>query len=276
MISRIARSLQYRARQYSYFNSYRDKLGLSRKDFNFLRNKSHTPGEINKVKFKNAYIDFTSPFWLLHSIEEIFIEEVYRFIPKKEDPVIVDCGANIGLSLLYFKQVCKGARITAFEADPFIFKILERNVASYSLTDINLVNRAIWVEDTQLEFNSEGALGGRLISGNTGSAQKVLVNTTRLRDLLDSSIDFLKIDIEGAEYEVIKDCRDKLSNVDKLFLEYHVMANEQQYLGEILEWLRDAGFRYYIREAWKNQDYPFIQNASAGYEMQLNIFCYRR
>ena len=50
---------------------------------------------------------------------------------------------------------------------------------------------------------------------------KTTVTCVRLKDLLDDDIDFLKIDIEGAEYAVLKDCSDDLTNVKNLFVEYH-------------------------------------------------------
>jgi hypothetical protein len=63
-----------------------------------------------------------------------------------------------------------------------------------------------------------------------------------LRDLLDSPVDFLKIDIEGAEYAVLKDCRDRLQNVRNLFVEYHAAPDEPQRLNEMLSWFSEAGF----------------------------------
>jgi hypothetical protein len=101
------------------------------------------------------------------------------------------------------------------------------------------------------------------------------VRAIRLRDLMDERIDFLKIDIEGAEYDVLGDCADKLENVENLFVEYHVRSSEEQHLDEILSWIRRAGFRYYINAAADNQAHPFVSKGGEVYEMQLNISCYR-
>ena len=49
----------------------------------------------------------------------------YRFVTTKEAPVILDCGANIGLSVIYFKQLYPNSKITAFEPDPDVFKVLK-------------------------------------------------------------------------------------------------------------------------------------------------------
>lgn len=96
-----------------------------------------------------------------------------------------------------------------------------------------------------------------------------------MRDYLSTEIDFLKIDIEGAEYEVLKDCADLLFNVKNLFIEYHVLPNEAQHLHDILNWVNAAGFKYYIKEAWNNMTYPYMKSYNDYYQMQLNIFCYR-
>src|SRR5688572_8635835 len=52
------------------------------------------------------------------SYSEIFKRGIYRFETPSESPQIIDCGANIGLSVIYFKRLFPAARITAFEADP--------------------------------------------------------------------------------------------------------------------------------------------------------------
>jgi hypothetical protein len=118
-------------------------------------------------------------------------------------------------------------------------------------------------------------VGGKIEQHNGSMGNAVDVRTARLRNYLTTPIDFLKLDIEGVEYEVLKDCKDLLPNVKNLFIEYHVMAEEEQKLDEILSWVSAAGFRYYIKEAWDNVTHPFMKDYKDYYQMQLNIFCYR-
>ena len=56
-------------------------------------------------------IELTDPFWYLHCYREIFGDQVYRFIANRQDPLIIDCGANIGMSVIYFKYLYPDARI---------------------------------------------------------------------------------------------------------------------------------------------------------------------
>ena len=85
----------------------------------------------------------------------------------------------------------------------------------------------------------------------------------------------LKIDIEGAEYEVLKDCSSELFRVKKIFIEYHSWNNSEQRLSEILAILEENKFRYYIEDIGKRK-HPFIENGKdLKMDLQLNIFGYK-
>jgi FkbM family methyltransferase len=226
------------------------------------------------VMFGGHPTHFASPSWFLHSVQEIFIDEVYRFLPSRRDALIIDCGANIGLSVIYFKSVCPAATILAFEPDPSLCDLLTKNIQGRDLNGVEVRNNAVWIDDARLRFDADGALGGK-ISYDHSAGRQIEVQAIRLRDFLDRRIDFLKIDVEGAEYAVLKDCRDRLTKVENLFVEYHVASSEEQRLDEILTWLSDAGFRYYISGASQLQRHPFVSKGAGVFEMQLNIWCYR-
>lgn len=71
-------------------------------------------------------------------------------------------------------------------------------------------------------------------------------------------VSFLKLDIEGAEYEVLHECRELLGNVQNIFVEYHSFADKKQELSGILKILENAGFRYYIEHIGVKSHHPFI------------------
>lgn len=262
-------------RKHVDYHRWWKRAGLSKPDyFKLLR----YPGGFLRpttATFRGALTHFTSPFWFLHSVQEIFVDEVYKFEPERGDPTIIDCGANIGLSAIYFKSKWPESKVIAFEPDPSVFDLLQKNVKERKLASVDTRNAAVWIDDSMLTFEVEGALGGKLSEAASGSEKQIEVQTFRLRDLLDSSVDFLKMDIEGAEYAVLKDCRDRLQNVRNLFVEYHGAPNEPQRLSDMLSWFSDAGFRYYISEASPLQPHPFISRGGGVFEMQLNISCYR-
>jgi FkbM family methyltransferase len=224
-------------------------------------------------------IRITDSFWYLHSLREIFVEEVYKFNTSNDSPYILDCGSNIGLSVIYFKKLFPKARIVAFEPDDQICGLLQSNLKAFGHGDVVVENKAVWTKETVLEFSSNGALGGRIndkedISGSSNPTVKV--EAVRLANYLTEEVDFLKIDIEGPEVEVLKDCRHLLGKVKNIFVEYHSDPSKEQELDVLLTILKDAHFKVYIKEAWNNLPYPFLRNNyDPFYDLQLNIFAYR-
>ena len=206
----------------------------------------------------------------LSMLDEIYGNGIYRFVSGRDAPVIVDIGANIGVSVNYFLDNYPGARIYAYEADPVIFNFLQQNVAVRN-DHVDLHNQAVWHENTCLRFVQDGADGGRL-SGNGG----IDVTAVDVREVLaGKQIDLLKIDIEGAEDTVLPACAGSLHHVERIFLEYHSSPNRPQKLGEITSLLNKAGFRLHIQTVSGSRA-PFTQlKLHTGFDMQLNIFAWR-
>jgi len=206
---------------------------------------------------------------------EIFRRRIYDFRAETSQPYIIDGGANIGLATVYFKQLYPESRITAFEPDGAILELLRRNVAARRLENVEAVQAAVWTSDGELSFVSEGGLSGHIADGAEYSQSSTRVPSVRLKPFLARRVDFLKLDIEGAEYEVIEDCRDELANVRNLFVEYHSPRDSEQKLARILQILTSAGFRYHIHEAFTSPR-PFMERALLGaMDLQMNIFAYR-
>lgn len=209
----------------------------------------------------------------LQIYEEVFIQNIYKFHASNSSPVIIDCGSNVGVSVLYFKKEYPNAKVIGFEPDPDAFKVLKHNVEQYNYKNVVLHNKAIWTSKTTVKFKVEGGASGKISESEEDNL--IEVETQSLKDLINERIDLLKIDIEGAEYEVIKDCKDKLDLVENLFVEYHSSVNEKQKLNEILEILTQKGFRYHIKEAYA-APCPFVDRPTMlGMDLQLNIFAFR-
>lgn len=256
------------------FKVYNPKLGISLYSFYKLKTYYKNEYKPTTLNFLGKPISFNSPFWFLHSLQEIFLDEVYKFEPSSDFLKIIDCGANIGLSAIYLKKIFPNSEIIAFEPDEDVFNQLRQNVENQDLLNVHLKNEAVWIENTVLNFSSEGSVGGK-ISTNQSSSQN-LVKASRLKDYLkENNIFFLKMDIEGAEFEVLKDCREYLHNVENIFIEFHCKINEENTLASILKWIKEAGFKFYIKEAWNNMEHPFTRKHLDFFHIQLNIFCYK-
>ena len=207
----------------------------------------------------------------LHGYEEIVIQNIYAFTCPHDQPRIIDCGANVGLSVLNFRRQHPEARITAFEPDPVIFAVLTKNVLSAGFADVDLIQSAVWDKNGTLSFSREGADAGRLDE----SGSDLTVETRALSEYLQSRVDFLKMDIEGAEVRVLQSCRSNLRNVQRLFVEYHSFADKPQELSELLALLKETGFRYVVHPAFAARQ-PFSHvTTHLGMDLQLNIFAFR-
>lgn len=205
---------------------------------------------------------------------EIFVEQIYKISCADESPVILDLGANIGLSVLYLKKLYPKARITAYEADPRIFTYLKKNITGNGYRDVILVNKAVWHENAVLQFSPEGGDGGRVAWD--GESSTVEVQAQDIREILEGrTIDFLKMDIEGAEDVVLPACREYLPAVRTIFVEYHSRADERQQLDTIISLLSGAGFRLQMQSVFCSPSPLAERRIHSGYDLQLNIFGWR-
>ena len=204
---------------------------------------------------------------------EIFQREVYRFEAKRSDLRILDCGANIGMASVYFKRAFPGARVTCFEPDPTLAEIATKNLRANGFTDIDVHAKAVWTADGEVFFEPEGGFSGRIIEdGERRDSEVARIPCVRLRDLLGEPIDFLKLDVEGAEVSILRDCRGYFKNVSRLFVEYHSRVDRPQELGEVLEILKDAGFRYHLKGDFVRRQ-PFVdRDLMLDWDMTVNIF----
>lgn len=177
-----------------------------------------------------------------------FVRRIYHFDAVRADPLIIDGGSNIGMSILYFKRIYPAARIVGFEPDPVIFEILKENVTHNQLQDVTLVQAALGEQSGTSTFVADGTAGGYVPQeSQTGSFE---VQIERLSDYLAQPVDFLKLNIEGQELPVLQEAAasGKLGNVRELVLEYHGWPGAQQRLAAILELLDKQGFRYLVHD----------------------------
>lgn len=239
------------------------------------RLKHEEDQRIKTIGFGNLHVSYRRPYEVLHTYKELFEEEIYNFSSANPAPFIIDCGANIGLSVLYFKRLFPKARILAYEPDADNFVLLQKNISQNQLTDIESRQKAVWINHETISFASDGSQGSR-ISEHDPQRETVHIQAERLADILKTTtVDFLKIDIEGAEVDVLKDCEPYLSNVHQLFVEYHGKAEDTEKLATLLVTLKDK-YKVYIKMAADNLAFPFVNKSTGGaFDVQLNLFCYR-
>ena len=161
--------------------------------------------------------------------KEIWGEDIYYFESKNPSPFIIDVGSHIGLSLLYFKSIFPNSAILSFEPNPYTFEILKKNVEGNNLKDIELKNIGVWKEDgkrilyidsTANEWHSNSSLLPNSWTGNE-ETEGIEIQCERLSKYILSTVEMLKIDIEGIELTVVREIESKLPFVENITIEYH-------------------------------------------------------
>lgn len=210
-----------------------------------FRIKSFTqkPGTVMKCLDYRVRITDGQNYYMQYKDE--IINGIYRFDAQRPDPLIIDGGSNMGMSILHFKHTYPQARIVGFEPDHSLFRLLSENMTNNKIDDVRLVNAGLAAEDGESGFTPDGQAGGHL-----SSSGQVRVKMERLSKYLGEPVDFLKLNIEGAELDVLTEAATAgcLRNVRELVLEYHGWAKQKQKLGDILNLLDDQGYRYLIHD----------------------------
>ncbi|MCF6289559.1 MAG: FkbM family methyltransferase [Desulfobacterales bacterium] len=162
--------------------------------------------------------------------DQIFILREYDFETRKEPAVIIDAGANSGLTSIWFANRFPDSRIIAIEPEKNNFAILKKNIAPYN--NITPVHGALWDENKEITLVDPG-LGtmGYMTRNNAATAEKIpgkslyrVKGMTIDRIMAEQGIEFidiLKIDIEGAEKEVFQDPAPWIDKVGALIIETH-------------------------------------------------------
>lgn len=218
------------------------------------------------VYFKTEhFLSFTVVFanysLFFETFRQTFIRHSYYFKTDTQTPTIIDCGGNAGLSVLYFKYLFPGSKITVFEPSEAIQPIIRENISRNKLENVTLEPYAVSKTDGTASFydRGTGSCGNTLIEtvfDNTkqkGSEKKDdmthVVKTRRLSTYIKSTIDLLKLDIEGAEGLVIEELKEAgvLQKINTVVMEYHYYpSNIDNHLGKILSTFEKEGRDYQI------------------------------
>ena len=160
--------------------------------------------------------------------EETMIQK-FKAIINKGDTVI-DCGANIGLhSFELSKVVGKDGDVYAFEAIPTIYDCLNRTVEEKELLNITTCNYGLYSKDDEdLVFKSDlsgrSGLYRRAAFYNHIFTVKSITLDTYFKNY-DNPIKFIKIDVEGAEFEVLKGATDLINKHKPIICDYLLIPN---------------------------------------------------
>jgi len=165
-----------------------------------------------------------------------YISYVKLYALIKQDlsnTIILDCGANQGSISALFART--GAQIFAFEPDPLAFSVLEKKFLQYPM--VECVQKAVWINEgtinLYLHMSQEGKNVDFTVSSsiikekvNVCESNAVEVATINLLEFIrqsDTRISVLKMDIEGAEVELLNKIFDENlhQKIDLMLVETH-------------------------------------------------------
>jgi len=163
----------------------------------------------------------------LSVVRQVFVITEYEWEFSKSPKVIVDAGANTGLTSVYYVNTYPEARIIAIEPEPCNYEMLKKNVSPYS--NITPVQVALWRENTELILFDPGSgdYGYQTLEEGSYDPSKTLgrVRGATLNSLMAEYhvdfIDILKVDIEGSEKEVFEDPSPWIERVGVIIVELH-------------------------------------------------------
>ncbi len=192
-------------------------------------------------------------FMTLYIYNEIFIEKSYDYPDLGiVDPLIIDIGANTGLFTLRMKELYPKATLLCYE--PFLsnFEQLSQNIKLSELENIQLINKGVGgsSRSEKLYINKNNIGGHSLFELEARSNEFVNIDIQGIDEVIkglsQNRIHLIKMDCEGAEYEIIKALDAVLvSKVEIILFE----STESVYdLTELLEHLRSIGFSIEFKE----------------------------
>ena len=163
---------------------------------------------------------------------------IEHFTPKQGD-IVVDIGAHMGrYTIISSKRVGKNGKVVAIEAHPGNFEMLNRNIKLNQLTNVIPLNYAVYSKETKIKLYIPGEESGYTVyntimsnrAGNEDKFVEVNANTLdyllQLNQIREEEVNWVKIDVEGAEFEVLKGATNVLSKSKDIALLIEVHGSD--------------------------------------------------
>ena len=210
-----------------------DSLSTRYKDISFI---NHKDGFIAKFSNFQFYLESAEEFFILN---EVFVENDYNYNTNSKS-IIIDIGANIGISSLYFSQFDYVEKIYSFEPVYDTFKQAEYNISLNSKKHKVEKIANLGLGDTE---RTEIFLFNKSMKGNTGIRGKLSPSYSNVTDVISVDVQIksasveiekiisenpnrkivVKMDCEGAEYEIFDNLKRSgiIDKIDVFMLEWH-------------------------------------------------------
>jgi FkbM family methyltransferase len=203
-------------------------------------------------------VEVEVPNRMMHTAKEVFFTDDYKFDQVQEkvlglssSPIIVDVGANVGyLSAFSFTRFPE-AKVLSVEPLPKNLELLKRNQERNPNFSWSVFEGVLSGVDGQTEIqfdNSDDFSTSASMYGLDDGADKIQVQSLKLSSLLSSNqiseVHILKLDCEGAEYDILYALSDaELNRVAFITMETHQIDSEKRNRDAVLNWLQEKGWK---------------------------------
>jgi len=187
-----------------------------------------------------------------------------HFYKVKKDDVIIDAGANCGhLSILFSKLARENGLIYAFEPDTFNIERINVNMRLNQdlAQNIKIENLLLWNENTVVDFYEAGTVGSSAVwipdTDKCVKKEAIRIDDWVLKNNI-KKLDFIKMDIEGAELEALEGCVQTIENLKPNFAiaSYHIVNGEATYI-KVEKFFKNLNYPYQTVRFKKNEIITF-------------------
>ncbi len=224
-----------------------------------------------KIKFYLPYagIDYAQSCILsgCNFYEEEYLRFCLQFIDANS--VIIDAGANIGNHSLFFGKFCRAEKIYSFEPQRNVFEILKKNIDLNQIDNVTLHNCALGEACGFSEIsNAQSTKLGEVSYKPCNDEKCNSINTISVDSLLLKRLDFMKIDVEGAQLSVLKGASRTIDEFHPLvWIEMNQAASPESYSRENevelpTKFLQSKG--YVLKTKMGPNDYLFEYKSPGG------------
>ncbi|MCK0180180.1 FkbM family methyltransferase [Flavobacteriaceae bacterium S0862] len=228
-------------------SSLKEKIKLKYYNFKNLKYSFAVKDVFYITREKNTWeVVTTMPLYFI--VKDIDRYEKYYEI--KTNDIVIDAGANEGaLSVVYSQKTKHDGKVFAFEPDSKNIKILKQNVSlNANSNNIEIIEHALWSNNEIIDFYEAGTVASSIFYEDKES-KKVKIKATSIdKFMIDKKINrlnFIKMDIEGAEIEALKGTIETIKKYKPNFAiaSYHIVNGKPTYIG--------------VEKFFKEIDYPF-------------------
>ena len=218
--------------------------------------------------FEFLFDDKTTILSFNHEFQSDFMSIIPGYLARysiREGNIIIDAGAYLGsFTVFAAKKVGKNGKVIAFEPDPNNFEKLMKNINLNKLKNVIAIKKGLYSTNMKMVFDSSEVIS-HIISidhkENLNNYMNIEVITLDeiLEELQIDKVDFIKMDVEGAEVQVLQGCRRTLqkNRVNLAIASYHIVnglptSSSVEHLLSNWDYRTETGYpKHLTTYAWK-------------------------